>query len=139
MTWHASARYLFFCALIMALTTACTQTAGQKFNRAYINKIVNGTTTKQEVLNNLGAPFQRNITPPNTETWVYMYRTATVTPTVAGLFNVYRTNTSSSSDLLTISFSKEVVSECQFVSSNSPTSEYLSSSGGTNITTRCGK
>ncbi|MBI4127838.1 MAG: hypothetical protein HY459_02075 [Parcubacteria group bacterium] len=124
--------------MAVALTAACTQTVGERFNHTYVDRIVIGKTTIREALTNLGQPFQKTITPPKGETWVYVFKTATVTPTIASIFNVYAANTSRSSKQLTITFTEGVVSGCSLVTSDSPTAGYLSSSGGTNVMTTCG-
>ena len=47
-------------------------TTGKNFNSAGFQKIVNGTTTKEEVKYLLGPPFKTGIQNGN-ETWIYEY------------------------------------------------------------------
>ncbi|MEO3879267.1 hypothetical protein [Rheinheimera fenheensis] len=67
----------FLLVLIAVLFLSACATSqfnyGKDFASANVQKIEHGKTTKQDLLNYFGEPFQKSVIGANQEKWMYMY------------------------------------------------------------------
>jgi outer membrane protein assembly factor BamE (lipoprotein component of BamABCDE complex) len=104
----ASVRLLLL--LAMGVAFGCS-TAGAKFDTNNVQKIVKGTTSKNDVRRYFGDPL-RTENSPNGEVWTYSYvDTHTTAAGVVGHVTIGVDQSQSTVDTLTIVFDGEVVKD----------------------------
>jgi outer membrane protein assembly factor BamE (lipoprotein component of BamABCDE complex) len=65
--------------LIAACAMTSTQTFGVDFDKTKAASIVKGQTTKQDIVQLLGQPFDKELDVSGLEKWVYLHRVTTIT------------------------------------------------------------
>ena len=70
---------LAVCFLFAACTTITTRTYGTDFDKTKCDSIVKGKSTKQDIVQLLGEPFNKVLETSGAEKWIYLYRTTTTT------------------------------------------------------------
>lgn len=123
-------RKYFFIALTLTaiMGTACTTTAGQKFDSTAIDQIKIGKTTTAQTRSTLGEPYSQNVASDGTETWKYFQLDGKNSTNAAGFLPVvgpFMSNVSSETQTKTLelNFENNVLKKCLFKIESSKSKE----------------
>jgi outer membrane protein assembly factor BamE (lipoprotein component of BamABCDE complex) len=94
---------LFF---LVALSS-CQSTSGRSFDTTKVNKIIEGVSTKNDVLRLLGEPYRFDQIGKHKEKLMYFYAKSNVS-----LFAIYGGSSDSNREVLNITIHNGIVAEC---------------------------
>jgi outer membrane protein assembly factor BamE (lipoprotein component of BamABCDE complex) len=87
--------------------SSCQSTAGRKFDVNQVHKIIEGTSTKRDILKILGEPYRTNRLGKYKEKLMYLYTKSNVS-----LFALYGGSSDSNREVLDITVINNIVVEC---------------------------
>lgn len=121
---------------VLAALAACTSHYGQQFSVSNASQIRSGVSTKADVEQALGEPYQRNTAANGDETWTYVYNSTTVVPGATAFIPFIgpmlpnSTNASADNRQVVIAFHGDLVSSCHLRVATSKTTGQFAMGGG---------
>jgi outer membrane protein assembly factor BamE (lipoprotein component of BamABCDE complex) len=100
-------KYLISVILITTFLTGCQSTAGRHFDTTKAGQIIEGVSTKMDVLRLLGDPYRTDMVGRSKEKLMYFYAKSNIS-----LFAIYGGSSDSDREILNITIQDGVVAEC---------------------------
>lgn len=82
-------RRVAWCIGVILIAGCAQMTVGRDFEKAKVDQVIVGKTTKQEVLKIMGTPMEKEVE-GGLEKWIYVYRVAVGTPRPQWVHLLYR-------------------------------------------------
>lgn len=117
----------YFSIAVAIILTGCVtnSTIGAKFDDSVIHKIKTGTSTKENVLSLMGAPFGKNTSSNGTSIWTYNFIAAKNSNPLAAAYGLGGASENSSQTLM-VTFNKSgVVTACTYSTSSAKGSGFM--------------